>query len=206
MIRYFFVTLLFLAVGIIAQQWIYGASVTPFGVPILIIPALFLCISCAQSYTNTLIFAVLAGFIWDADHTLTSFQLPFQLAENRDIATPDNLRFGYSIFLFGLTGFFIKFIQASLPIRGLFINTLLVALSFLLYLIMEATLFCFIQGSFPTNFSILLFITKTVGISSIIAPFCLYFLGLIWLKITPDERPLPADLTRVLSKKTRYES
>ncbi len=183
MIRYFLISLIVLVIGVCLQQWYYGLNRAFWGVTPLITPLFFLCVAAAQRYPVVLILAFLVGIVWDADHCLA----PFQFNTELDISTPDNLRFGYSIFLFGVAGFFVKFFQALIPFRGVLVHTLIVLATLFGYLVSEAVLFSFIRGAFPSGFSIFLYLGKIALVSVLPAPLILYGMGYCWRLLKAEE-------------------
>lgn len=200
MIRFFFICLGFLLIGIIVQQWIYSLDFAFMGGRALITPLLFICIAQAQRYTATLVFAFLTGLIWDADHCLGALSS----SPAPEIAPIlENLRYGYSIVLFGLIGFLIKLTQSLIPLRGLIINTLLTLFFFHLYLILESSLFFFIRGSIPENWEILTHISKISILSTIPAPLVLYLLGISWKALKSTETGYAVGLVSLIHKEPR---
>jgi len=197
MIRFFLICLGFLVIGTIIQQWVYSVEFSFLGGRILILPLFFLCIAQAQRYTTTLIFAFLTGLVWDADHCLGTLTF----SPSPEIAPPlDNLRFGYSIILFGIIGFLVKLTQSLIPIRGLIISTLFTLLFLHLYLILDATMFCFIRGSIPESWQIFNHISQVSILSTIPAPLILLLLGLSWKLLKSNESGYAVGLVSLISK------
>ncbi len=200
MIRYFFICLAFLIVGAMAQQWVYGLDFNFLGGRVLILPLFFFCIAHAQRYTATLIFALLTGLIWDADHCLGALNT----SPSPDIAPAlENLRFGYSIILFGILGFVIKLAQSLLPIRGVLVSTVTILIAFYLYMILEAVLFSFVRGALPENWSIFSYITRISLLSTMLAPVILFLLGLVWKLLKSNETGYAVGLVTLISKEPR---
>ena len=183
MIRYFFISLLILVLAVCLQQWYYGLNRFVWEVPVLITPLVFLCVAAAQRYPVALVLAFMVGMAWDADHSLA----PFRFNTELDISTPDNLRYGYSIFLFGVAGFFVKFFQALIPFRGVLVHTVIVLFTLFGYLVSEAVLFCFVRGSFPADFLIFWYLGKVALVSILPAPLVLYGMGYCWRLLKTDE-------------------
>jgi len=197
MIRYFFICLAVFIFGCLAQQFIYGIQLD-YGVgKILLLPLFFFCIASVQNYVSTLFFAFIMGLLWDADHCLT-----FQDSPISDVPPVDNLRFGYSIFLFGIMGFVMKLLQAVIAFRGLLISTVLVFLCLLTYLLLEGMLFYFVRGAVPSGSSILRFILESSGYTSLMAPLLLVALGVLWKLLKIDLDNNASSLITLLKKDT----
>ena len=70
---------------------------------ILIVPLFYFCIAHSQPYIGTLILALVTGILWDAENIIR----PFQDTVEIEVDSVDNLKFGYSVFIFGAVGFMI---------------------------------------------------------------------------------------------------
>ena len=165
----------------------------------MLVPLIFLCVSSALTYSSTLMFALIAGFLWDAENTLA----PFQATTEIDIEQVGNLKFGFSIILFGFCGFLVKLAQGLIPLRGILINTLLVLVIFHVYLCLEWLALGFVRGVFPLNFSVWLRIFYSATSSSFIAPVVLLCLGLLWKILRCDTPKIASGLDCLVREKHR---
>ncbi len=197
MIRYIFVCLALLILSAGIQQW--TPELTSFcKAHILVIPLFFFCICHVQRYTTTLCFALIAGLMWDSEQILTAFELNIP---DDEIKPVDNLRFGYSIFLFGIVGFYIKFIQAFLPFRGLLVNYINTFIALLLFILLDNFLILYVRGSLPLDGKFFLQIGNTAFFTSLISPLVYLILYLLWKPFQNGDQSIAGGLDSLLSNK-----
>lgn len=166
MIRYFIGALLLLIVGAIIQQWIPPFGDSFYSSKVLLVPLIFFCSAHILTYSQTLVLAFFTGLFWDAEHIIAPYYETTQI----ELDTVDNLKFGYSIFLFGLLGFFIKLLQALIPLRGMLIFTPIVFLSFILYLLLENLMILFVRGTLTYDHRFLFKVFFITLFSSTLSP------------------------------------
>lgn len=165
---------------------------------ILILPLFFFCIALSQPYIATLIFALLTGLLWDAEHTIA----PFTRTTDFEVETVDNLKYGYSILLFGLIGFLIKFLQANLKYRGLGVYVVIIFLSLFLYLSLETLLLLFIRGwGTLQDYRFLYQILFTSLFTALFSPLLIFTLVGLWKMLGTREKGLIQD-TNTLIRRT----
>ena len=148
----------------------------------LVIPVFFFCLALAQSYSATLFFACLCGILWDCENSIA----PSLNGDNVDPV--DNLRFGYSVFLFGITGFGIKYVQAILPLRGWGIYVPIVFIFLTFYLLLEYLMILFVRGGSNTDHRFLYQILYSSILSITFAPLILTGLKFIHRIFNPWEK------------------
>ncbi len=181
MIRYFLLCLILLTCSVFLQQWVPSLTENVYNSKLLLVPLVYFCIALAQPYISMLIFALIAGCIWDCENILSPV-----IAENTlKLENIENLRFGYSIFLFGIFGILLKYTQAFFSIKGLRALTPLIAITFILYLLTENLLILFVRGTVPVDHKFFYQILFTTIYSCIPAPFILLMLSFFWKQFEP---------------------
>jgi len=135
---------------------------------LLIVHTVFYCSAVSVQFPVMLLFAVYAGFIWDA-----RYHVPVYTETTLSGPVQAELPFGLSILIFGLMG---SFIQGVRPLfrRGRWeMPVFLVGLCTALGLILEYLLICFHRGGleFPPELWWKLFMTALF--SSLVSPFLL---------------------------------
>lgn len=176
MIRYFIFTLILLLASAVCQQWMPSLGESLYRSRLLLSPLVFFCIAQVFPYSLTLVFALITGFIWDIEHVLAPYHGMIEVK----LETVDNLKFGYSMFLFGGLGFLTKFIQANFRYKGWAISVMMVFLLFITYLLGENLLLFFIRGTAPVGHSFIYQIANTALFSSLLAPFLFWILRKVW--------------------------
>lgn len=166
---YFCMLLVLLPLSFVVQEfipsieWAYGASV-------MIVPTLFLCASVTVPYPLMLVYAFVAGLLWDARHLTID-------ASAGDSSSPNiDLPLGYTILIFGLCG---SFMQGIRPLfrRGRFeLPVIMVGVGILLWLLAEYLFIAFRRGSalFPVEFWMKLGTTSLFSL--LLSPLLLFFL------------------------------
>ena len=196
MIRYFLFCLFVLLLALILQQWIPSFGNSLYQSRILLVPLVFFCIAHTQNYIATLILALITGCLWDLEHTLAPFHSNPAIAEY----SVDNLRFGYSVFLFGFLGFSIKFSQANINYVGLGFYTIKTFIIFLIYLLLENLFILFFRGMDVVSYDLLYQILLISAFSSLLAPFILLLLDKIWGKSHPRKKSLVQGLNTFIKR------
>ncbi len=131
-----------------------------YGARVLIFPLVFLCISVTVEIPTMLGLAFLCGFLWDAQNTLGP------AGGDPAIYTHpvESLRFGYSIILYGLMGFFMQGIQPLFRKGKWHLSSILTGIAILLYLLAEYLLINFFRGdlTFPLTTFSKIYLTATI--------------------------------------------
>lgn len=196
MIRYFLVCLAFLVLAVVFQQWIPSFGHSLYESRILLVPLTFFCIVHTQNYIATLILALITGCLWDSEHALAPFTSNPAIADH----SVDNLRFGYSVFLFGFLGFLIKFSQANLNYVGIGLYTIKTFFIFLLYLFLENLFILFFRGMDVMSYDLLYQILLIATFSTILTPLFLILLDKIWKVCHPRKKSLIQGLNTFIKR------
>jgi cell shape-determining protein MreD len=143
LIRYTFITLLLLLVAFAFQQFLpvftgWNDS------RILIVQLVFLCCSITVGMPVMLSLAFLGGVMWDAQFTLG----PHGGDPSVYTQSVENLRFGYSILIFGVTGLLMQGVRPFFKQGKWRLCSLLAGLAVLVYLSTEYAIINFIRGEF----------------------------------------------------------
>jgi hypothetical protein len=145
-IRYSIATLLLLLAAFVVQQFL-PAFTGMHHSRILLVQLVFLCCAVTVGQPTMLLLAFLGGFFWDAQCALGPHggdpEVYTQQAEN--------LRFGYSILLFGAMGFLMQGIQPLFKQGKWHFSALLSGIAVLLYLAAEYTIINFVRGEFTLS-------------------------------------------------------
>lgn len=143
MIRYHLSLLILLCIACILQQY-FSAMESLFNARILLFHTVFLCCAVTVKFPAMLALAYLAGFLWDADHSLAAAG-----GDPSIYHTPVGaMYFGYSILLFGVMGLLMQGIQPLFR-KGIWqVSALLAGVALSLYLTIEYLLINFIRGEF----------------------------------------------------------
>ena len=150
---------------------------SPLGIRFFIVQTIFFTCSLSVPFALMLLFAFLTGLTWDSIH--------MAIGVNNDIG------FGYSIFLFFITG---SLMQGMSPFfsRGRWeAPVMLVGVSTLLFLLIEWFLISFARAQFvfPQNFWRYLWVSVFFGM--VVSPFFLYLI-LKLSKLPKGQEPPPS--------------
>ena len=166
MIRYSAITVLLLLAAFLLQQFL-PAFTGLYHSRILLVQLVFLCCAVTVSQPVMLLLAFIAGFLWDAQYALGP--------HGGDPATytqqVENLRFGYSILLFGGMGFLMLGIQPLFRQGYWQLSAALSGVSIFLYLIAEYSIICFVRGGFFISRPTLLMILFSSLLTMLFSPF-----------------------------------
>ncbi len=139
---------------------------------IFLILIVFLCLSVTVPMPLMLLFALMFGFLWDAQCVLGPDGGDSLLYD----APLENLRFGTSILLFGAMGSLMNGIQPIFMRGKWYISALITGIATFLYLLTEYLLIDFIRGSLTINRGVLIQISATSAISVLLAPVIFFVL------------------------------
>lgn len=146
MIRYSIITILLLLAAFVVQQFI--PAFTGFNHSrILLVQLVFLCCAVTVGQPTMLLLAFIGGFFWDAQCALGPH------GGDPDVYTQqvENLRFGYSILLFGGMGLLMQGIQPLFKQGKWQFSAILSGIAVMLYLSAEYIIINFVRGEFVLN-------------------------------------------------------
>lgn len=146
MIRYSIITILLLLAAFVVQQFI--PAFTGFNHSrILLVQLVFLCCAVTVGQPTMLLLAFIGGFFWDAQCALGPH------GGDPDVYTQqvENLRFGYSILLFGGMGLLMQGIQPLFKQGKWQFSAILSGIAVMLYLSAEYIIINFVRGDFILN-------------------------------------------------------
>lgn len=146
MIRYSIITILLLLAAFVVQQFI--PAFTGFNHSrILLVQLVFLCCAVTVGQPTMLLLAFIGGFFWDAQCALGPH------GGDPDVYTQqvENLRFGYSILLFGGMGLLMQGIQPLFKQGKWQFSAILSGIAVMLYLSAEYIIINFVRGDFMLN-------------------------------------------------------
>ncbi|MDP3849241.1 MAG: hypothetical protein Q8Q59_01970 [Luteolibacter sp.] len=146
MIRYSIITILLLLAAFIVQQFLPAFTGLHHS-RILLVQLVFLCCAVTVGQPTMLLLAFIGGFFWDAQCALGPH------GGDPEVYTQqvENLRFGYSILLFGGMGFLMQGIQPLFKQGKWQFSALLSGIAVLLYLAAEYTIINFVRGDFTLS-------------------------------------------------------
>jgi hypothetical protein len=145
-IRYSFITILLLLAAFVVQQFLPAFTGLHHS-RIMLVQLVFLCCAVTVGQPTMLLLAFMGGFLWDAQCALGPH------GGDPEVYTQqvENLRFGYSILLFGGMGVLMQGIQPLFKQGKWHFSALLSGIAVLLYLAAEYTIINFIRGEFVLN-------------------------------------------------------
>lgn len=159
--------------AIIAQQFL-PAFTTLNNARIFLLLIVFLCSSITVPLPVMFLYALLGGFLWDAQCTLGSFEVdPY--------VYPDpvaSLRFGTSMILFGLAGLFMHGFRPFFLQGKWYMFAGLTGVATLLFCLLEYVLIDFVRGSLTIHGAVFLQCLYTALFSMALSP--LIFPMLFW--------------------------
>lgn len=143
MIRYSIITILLLLATFVVQQFL-PAFTGMHDSRILLVQLVFLCCAVTVGQPTMLLLAFLGGFFWDAQCALG----PHGGDPSVYTQQVENLRFGYSILLFGGMGFLMQGIQPLFHQGKWQFSAVLSGIAVFLYLAAEYAIISFVRGGF----------------------------------------------------------
>ncbi|MEO0414973.1 MAG: hypothetical protein AAF226_08490 [Verrucomicrobiota bacterium] len=156
-----------------------------FQARLLLVHAMFYSISVSVPFPVMLLFALIAGFIWDA-----RYHIPFEAIADGDKLASAELPFGFTIFVFGLMGAFIQGVRPLFRSGRWELPVAMVGICTLGGLLIEYLVISFNRGGLAVSAEFWWKLTLTSLFSLLVAPFILLLLSRL------------ADLTKF---KIRYE-
>ena len=171
MIRYSFITILLLLAAFVVQQFL-PAFTGLHDSRILLVQLVFLCCAVTVGQPTMLLLAFIGGFFWDAQCALGPH------GGDPEVYTQqvENLRFGYSILLFGGMGVLMQGIQPLFKQGKWHFSALLSGIAVLLYLAAEYTIINFIRGEFALNQATMRQMAYTAFLTMLFSPLIFWML------------------------------
>jgi hypothetical protein len=145
-IRYSIATILLLLAAFVVQQFLPAFTGLHHS-RVLLVQLVFLCCAVTVGTPTMLLLAFLGGFFWDAQCALG----PHGGDPVVYTQQVENLRFGYSILLFGAIGLLMQGIQPLFKQGKWHFSALLSGIAVLLYLAAEYTIINFVRGEFTLS-------------------------------------------------------
>jgi uncharacterized membrane protein len=170
-IRYSFITILLLLAAFVVQQFLPAFTGLHHS-RILLVQMVFLCCAVTVGQPTMLLLAFCGGFLWDAQCALGPH------GGDPEIYTQqvENLRFGYSILLFGGMGVLMQGIQPLFKQGKWHFSALLSGIAVLLYLAAEYTIINFIRGEFVLNHATMRQMAWTAFLTMLFSPLVFWML------------------------------
>lgn len=171
MIRYSFITILLLLAAFVVQQFLPAFTGLHHS-RILLVQLVFLCCAVTVGQPTMLLLAFIGGFFWDAQCALGPH------GGDPEVYTQqvENLRFGYSILLFGGMGVLMQGIQPLFKQGKWHFSALLSGIAVLLYLAAEYTIINFIRGEFALNQATMRQMAWTAFLTMLFSPLVFWML------------------------------
>lgn len=171
MIRYALSLFLFVLLALVVQQFI-PALTGVYNSRLLLVTLVFLCASVTVGPPVMLALAFTCGFLWDAQ----SWMGPPSGDPEIYKYPAESLRFGYSIILYGVTGYLMQGIQPLFREGKWQFSTLLVGVSIFVYLVSEYLIINFVRGDFVFPRATLFQIGFTSGLTMLFSPVVFWIL------------------------------
>lgn len=187
MIRYSIATILLLLAAFVVQQFLPAFTGLHHS-RILLVQLVFLCCAVTVGQPTMLILAFIGGFLWDAQCALGPHGGDPEIYSQQ----VENLRFGYSILLFGGMGVLMQGIQPLFKQGKWHFSALLTGIAVLLYLAAEYTIINFVRGDFVLNRPTILQMLWTAVLTMLFSPLVFWLLfriaALCHHSINPEAR------------------
>jgi len=173
---WYHLSLFFLIITACIFQQFFPSFGSLYDAGILIVPLVFLCAAVTVDAGPMLVFAFVAGFLWDAQHVITP--LPDAFSGNPEVyGNPaGDVRFGYSIILYALMGFFMQGLQPFFREGKWHVSALLAGIATSLYLAAEYLCLSFVRGDLVVTRSLFLKISFTAFLTMLLCPLVFWIL------------------------------
>jgi cell shape-determining protein MreD len=176
-IRYSLSLILLILLAIVAQQFL-PVFISLYNARLFLLLTVFLCASVTVPLPVMFFYALIGGFLWDAQCSLSAMKVdPY--------VYPDpvpSLRFGVSILLFGLTGLFMHGFRPLFLQGKWYLSACLTGAATFLFCAGEYLLIDFARGSFTFHSKVFLQCFYTALFSIVVSPliFALLFQDAKW--------------------------
>jgi cell shape-determining protein MreD len=164
-LRYAISSLLLILLAIIAQQFL-PAFIGLHNARVFLLLIVFLCIAVSVPLPVMFLYALICGFLWDAQCALSSPAVDTNIYLN-PVAS---LRFGTSILLFGLAGLLMHGFRPLFLQGKWYISALLTGIATFLYCLSEYAVLDFIRGTFTMNQGVMQQCAYTALFSIVVSP------------------------------------
>lgn len=171
MIRYSLATILLLLAAFAVQQFLPAFTGLHHS-RILLVQLVFLCCAVTVGQPTMLALAFIGGFLWDAQFALGPH------GGDPEVYTQqvENLRFGYSILLFGAMGVLMQGIQPLFKQGKWQFSALLSGIAVFLYLAAEYTIINFVRGGIFINRATIMQMLWTSMLTMLFSPLLFWVL------------------------------
>lgn len=171
MIRYSAITILLLLAAFVVQQFL-PAFTGLNDSRILLVQLVFLCCAVTVGQPTMLLLAFLGGFFWDAQCALGPHGGDPEVYAQQ----VENLRFGYSILLFGAMGLLMQGVQPLFKQGKWQFSAMLSGLAVFLYLAAEYAIINFVRGDLVLTRPVVLQILYTSILTMLLSPLIFWML------------------------------
>jgi hypothetical protein len=187
MIRYSLSLILLILLAIIAQQFL-PVFISLYNARLFLLLAVFLCASITVPLPIMFFYALLGGFLWDAQCSLGALEVdPYVYPD-----TVPSLRFGVSILLFGFTGLFMHGFRPLFLQGKWYLSAFLTGAATFLFCLSEYLLIDFARGSLTMHSKVFLQCFYTALFSIVVSPliFALLFQVAKWFRhsVIPSQK------------------
>ena len=143
MTRYTIITVLLVLASFVVQQFLPAFTALHHS-RILLVQLVFLCTAVTVGQPAMLLLAFICGILWDTQSTLGPHG-----GDPEIYSQPvENLRFGYSVLLFGGMGLLMQGIQPLFKQGKWYLSAMLSGIAIFLYLAAEYAIINFVRGDF----------------------------------------------------------
>ena len=160
---------------------------------ILLLQLVFLCAAVTVGQPTMLLLAFIGGVLWDA-----------QCALGPEVGDPEvykepveNLRFGFSVLLFGALGFLMQGIQPLYRTGKWQFSVVLCGIAIFFYLAAEYLLITFLRGGFVLTRATFMQMVYTSVLTMLVSPFVLWLLERIARRCGHSLHPQPRRRNRL---------
>ena len=178
MFRYSISVLFLILLAVIFQQFL-PAFIGLYNSRVFLLLIVFLCVAVTVPLPVMFLYALICGFLWDAQCALSGDKLDMGIYQ----VSASSLRFGMSILLFGLTGALMHGFQQLFLQGKWYLSAILTGIATFVYLIAEYGLLDFTRGAVTINRGVMLQISYTSLFSVIVSPAIfgmLFLLARLW--------------------------
>jgi cell shape-determining protein MreD len=163
--RYSISLLILILLAVIAQQFV-PTFIALYNARVFLLLIVFLCIAVTVPLPVMFLFALICGFLWDAQCTLGSPAVDTSIY----LDPVASLRFGTSILLFGFAGLLMHGFRPLFLQGKWYVSALLTGIATFLYCMSEYALIDFVRGSFTIDRGVLSQCGYTSLFSIIVSP------------------------------------
>lgn len=171
MTRYTIITVLLVLASFVVQQFLPAFTALHHS-RILLVQLVFLCTAVTVGQPAMLLLAFICGILWDTQSTLGPHG-----GDPEIYSQPvENLRFGYSILLFGGMGLLMQGIQPLFKQGKWYLSAMLSGIAIFLYLAAEYLIINFVRGNFTLAKATVMQMSYTALLTMLISPLVFWML------------------------------